>query len=172
MDGEGPKRTARTALMYAAENAGPAVIKALLDSGANADARDSEGHGMEFYLANNPRFSDAERALGVQGIAKSADRFAGPSFDCAKARTVTEHSICGAEVLRILDKQMSDAFERVRASLGPVAIEEQRAWLHARDQSCSGAKDQDCLAQMMRTRLRYLHMRLAETATLPRTVVR
>jgi len=119
---------------------------------------------MEFYLANNPRFSDSERALGVRGLAKIADRFAGPSFDCAKARTVAEHSICGSEVLQILDEQMSIAFEKVRTSLGPPALQEQRTWLHARDQSCSGATDAECLAELMRTHVRYLHMRLAETA--------
>jgi uncharacterized protein YecT (DUF1311 family) len=160
---EGPKRIGRTALMYAAENAGPAVINALLDAGANPDVRDAERHGMEFYLANNPRFSDAERALGVRGLAKVADHFAGPSFDCAKAHTAAERSICGSEVLRILDEQMSLAFEKGRIRLGPSALQEQRGWLHARDQSCSGATDTDCLAELMRTHVRSLHKRLAET---------
>lgn len=160
---EGPKRIGRTALMYAAENAGPAVIKALLDAGANPDARDSEGHGIEFYLANNPRFFPAERALGVRGLAKIADHFEGPSFDCAKAHTTAERSICGSEVLRILDEQMSLAFERGRIGLGPSALQEQRQWLRERDNSCSGGTDTDCLAELMRTHVRYLHMRLSET---------
>jgi len=165
---EGPERVGRTALMYAAENAGPTVIKALLDAGANPDARDSEGHGMEFYLSNNPRFSSAERALGVRGLAKVAEHFVGPSFDCAKAHTAAERSICSSEVLRILDAQMSTAFETGRISLGPSALQEQREWLHARDQSCSTATDTDCLAELMRTHVRYLHKRLTETpATVP-----
>jgi len=154
--------------MYAAENAGPAVIKALLDAGANADARDSEGHGMEFYLINNPRFSSAERALGVPGLAKVADHFAGPSFDCAKAHAAAQRSICNSEILRILDEQMSTAFEKGRISLGPSALQEQREWLHARDQSCSGTTDTDCHGELMRTHVRYLHKRLTETpATAP-----
>jgi uncharacterized protein YecT (DUF1311 family) len=164
----GPTRIGRTALMYAAENAGPAVIEALLDAGANLEARDSEGHGMEFYLANNPRFSSAERAPGVRGLAKIADHFAGPSFDCAKAHTMAERSICGSEVLRILDEQISLAFEKGRISFGPSALQEQREWLHARDQSCSGATDTECLAELMRTHVRYLHKRLTEmAATVP-----
>ena len=160
---EGPRRIGRTTLMYAAENAGPVVIKALLDAGANPDARDSEGHGMEFYLTNNPRFSSVERALGVRGLAKVAEHFAGPSFDCAKAHTAAERSICSSEVLRILDEQVSTAFEKGRISLGPSALQEQREWLHARDQSCSGATDTDCLAELMRTHVRYLHKRITET---------
>src|SRR3569833_835538 len=161
---EGPTRIGRTALMYAAENAGPAVIAALLEAGANPDSLDSEGHGMKFYLANNPRFSDTERALGVQGLAKIADHFAGPSFDCAKAHTAAEHSICRSEVLRILKKQLSLAFDKGRNRLGPSALQEQREWLHARDQSCSGATDTECLAELMRTHVRYLHKRLTEAA--------
>ena len=159
---EGPKRTARTALMYAAENAGPAVIEVLLDAGANADARDSEGNGVAFYLANNPRFSAAERALGVRGLAKIAGRFAGPSFDCAKVHTAAERSICASEVLRILDAQIARAFGVVHGDQGPSALQEQRAWLRTRDQACSAATDADCLAELMRTHLRYLHKRLAE----------
>jgi uncharacterized protein YecT (DUF1311 family) len=159
---EGPKRTARTALMYAAENAGPDVIEVLLDAGANAEARDSEGAGLDFYVDNNPRLSATERALGVRGLAKIAGGFAGPSFDCAKAHTAAERSICASEVLRILDTQIARAFEAVRGDLGPSALQEQRAWLHERDQSCSAATDADCLAELMRTHVRYLHKRLAE----------
>jgi len=161
---EGPKRTARTALMYAAENAGPTVIEALLKAGANADARDSEGNGVDFYLTGNPRLSATERASGVRGLPKIAGRFAGPSFDCAKAHTAAERSICASEVLRILDTQIARAFESVHGEQGPAALQEQRAWLRTRDQSCSAATDADCLADLMRTHLRYLHKRLAERA--------
>jgi uncharacterized protein YecT (DUF1311 family) len=159
---EGPVRSGRTPLMYAAENAGPAVIEALLDSGAKVDAHDSEGAGIDFYLANNPRFSGAERALGVQGLAKIASRFAGPSFDCTKVHTAAERSICSSELLKILDMQIARAFEATRGEQGPSAVQEQRAWLRTRDRSCSDATDADCLAELMRTHLRYLQMRLAE----------
>lgn len=133
-----------------------------LDAGANAEARDSEGAGVDFYLDNNPRLSATDRALGVRGLAKIAGRFAGPSFDCAKAHTAAERSICASEVLRILDTQIARAFEAVRGDLVPSALQEQRAWLHERDQSCSASNDTDCLAELMRTHLRYLHKRLAE----------
>jgi uncharacterized protein len=55
---------------------------------------------MDFYLGNNPLLTDQERALGVVGLARVADQYAGPSFDCAKAATPTENSLCAAPVLR------------------------------------------------------------------------
>jgi uncharacterized protein len=104
--------------------------------------------------------TDAERALGVSGLAKNAGEFSGPSFSCAKAQTATENAICGSEVLRIFDAQIARAFLALRSRAGSEIAKEQRQWLQARDQSCSA--DVDCLAEKMRTHLRYLHERLAE----------
>jgi uncharacterized protein YecT (DUF1311 family) len=162
---DSPQRAGRTALMYAAENAGPAVLRALLDAGANPDVRDSAGNDLAFYLANNPRYTEAERALGVAGLAKAADRYAGPSFDCAKARTPTEHSICASETLRMFDGEIASAFVRLKAAQGGSVLREQQSWIQARDRSCGADADPDCLAELLRTHLRYLHSRLAELAT-------
>jgi len=157
---DAPKRTSRTALMYAAENASPATIKVLLDAGADPTAKDSDGNDLFFYLNRNPRFTDAERSLGVEGLAKAADQFSGPSYSCAKARTATEQAICGSEVLRIFDFQVARAFSALRTKAGSSVVAEQRLWLQSRDQSC--AAEVDCLAEKMRTHLRYLHERLDE----------
>jgi uncharacterized protein YecT (DUF1311 family) len=157
---DAPKRTARTALMYAAENASPATIRALLDAGADPTAKDSDGKDMSFYLTRNPRFTDVERSLGIAGLAKAVDQFSGPSYSCAKARTATEQAICGSEVLRIFDFQVARAFSDLRNKAGSPVVAEQRLWLQSRDQSC--AADVDCLAEKMRTHLRYLQERLNE----------
>ncbi len=160
-----PKRTGRTALMYAAENAGPATIKALLDAGADPGAKDSDGNDMSFYLKNNPRLTDADRLLGVAGVAKIAGQFSWPSFSCSKAHTPTEQAICSSEVLRIFDAQISRAFTSLQAQAGAGELATQREWLQARDRIC--AADVDCLAEKMRTHLRYLHERLAELTMVP-----
>ena len=157
---EAPKRTGRTALMYAAENASPATIKVVLDAGADPTVKDSDGNDMSFYLGRNPRFTATERSLGVLGLAKAADQYSGPSYSCSKARTPTEKAICGSEVLRIFDAQIARAFSALRTKAGSSIVEEQRQWLQSRDQSC--AADTDCLAEKMRTHLRYLHERLDE----------
>ena len=158
-----PQRSGRTALMYAAENAGPAVLRALLDSGADPNVRDSAGDDLAFYLAKNPRYTEAERALGVAGLAKAADQYAGPSFDCAKARTATEHSICGSETLRIFDAEIASAFGRLKAQQGGSVLREQQSWIQARDRSCGANADPDCLTELLRTHLRYLLNREAES---------
>ena len=157
---EGPKVYGRTALMYAAENASPATLKVLLDTGADPAAKDSEGHDMSFYLDRNPRFTAAERSSGVVGLANTAAQFSGPSYSCSKARTATEKAICGSEVLRIFDAQVARAFADLRTKAGSSLVEEQRSWLQSRDQSC--AADVDCLAEKLRTHLRYLQERLSE----------
>jgi uncharacterized protein YecT (DUF1311 family) len=160
-----PKRTGRTALMYAAENASPATIKALLDAGADPSAKDSDGNDMSFYLKNNPRLTDADRLLGVTGLAKIAGQFSGPSFSCSKAHTATEQAICSSEVLRIFDAQIARAFSSLQAQAGAGELAPQREWLQARDRIC--AANADCLAEKMRTHLRYLHERLAELTMVP-----
>jgi uncharacterized protein YecT (DUF1311 family) len=157
---DAPKRSSRTALMYAAENASPATIKVLLDAGADPTAKDSDGNDLSFYLNRNPRFTNAERSLGVVGLAKAADQFSGPSYSCAKARTATEQAICGSEVLRIFDFQVARAFSALRTKAGSSVVGEQRLWLQSRDQSC--VAEVDCLAEKMRTHLRYLQERLDE----------
>lgn len=162
-------RSGRTALMYAAENASPVVMKLLLDAGGDPGAKDQQGHAMDFYLARNPRLTPEERSLGVRGLAAAAERFQGPSFQCDQAHSSAEKAICGSEVLRILDAELARAYGQFRSRNGAAAVTEQRAWLARRDQTCAApntddhaAEYSDCLAEVLRTRVRYLHDRLEE----------
>ena len=157
-----PQRTGRTALMYAAENASPVVMKLLLDAGAHINVRDSHGLGPDSYLRDNPRLTGEESALGVATVAGLADRFRGPSFECAAAATRVEQSICRSEVLSIFDGEIARALKTLRSREGGSAlVQDQEAWLRRRDSSCAPA-DVDCLAELMRTRIRVLHDWLAQ----------
>ena len=156
-------RTRRTALMYAAESASAEVIKALLDAGADKSAVDSQRNGMSFYLANNPRFTGEQRARGIEAIAAGGAGVSRASFDCARARTNTELTICTSAALRAFDFEVADAFARLKQKGGSRVVAEQRAWLKFRDGACKAGADADCLAEVMRTRLRYLHLRLTES---------
>ena len=156
---DGPEIYGRTALMYAAENASPVTIKVLLDAGADPTAKDSKGRDMSSYLSRNPRFTAVEQSSGLLALAKTADQFSGPSYSCSKARTTTEKAICGSEVLRIFDAQVARAFSAWRTKAGSTVVEEQRLWLQSRDQC---AADVDCLAEKLRTHVRYLQERLSE----------
>jgi uncharacterized protein YecT (DUF1311 family) len=158
----------RTALMYAAENAGTSVMKLLLDAGASPDERDSKGDGIGTYLARNPRLTDSEKKMDIRELVRSReDKPTKPDLDCAKARTSVDKLICGDEVLKIFDREMADAYRRWRRLAGYEARKDQRRWLKERDTSCIG-KDRkpniSCLQDQARSRVRYLHNRLAEYA--------
>ena len=160
----GFERVGRSALTYAAENASPVVIKLLLDAGADPNIRDSKGNGLDFYLAKNPRISEEERKLGVTGLSKIANHFVGPSFNCHEARTKIEKLICDSEVLRIDDLELARAYELFHAKQGVLAVADQRDWIKRRNSSCKDANlSGDCMAEIMRTRIRYLHNRNSES---------
>lgn len=130
----------------------------------------SEG---DYYLPRNPRLTDPERSLGVAGLAKVAERFRGPSFDCSRAKLRSEKAICASEVLSIFDAELSRAYAELLTRDGDGIAQAQRAWLSKRDKTCtrqandadSADDTADCLAALMRTRIRYLHNRLAENNT-------
>jgi hypothetical protein len=63
-DGEGRychqlDRDHRTALMYAAENASPAVIEAILAAGADVSAKDTKGNSALWYFGRNAKITDS-----------------------------------------------------------------------------------------------------------------
>jgi uncharacterized protein YecT (DUF1311 family) len=156
----------RTALMYAAENAGTAVMKLLLDAGASPDERDSKGDGIETYLARNPRLTDAEKRMDIRKLVRSSSGLPiEPSFDCNKAKSLVEKSICGDEVLKMFDGEMANAFRRWVHHAGDEARNDQRRWLKIRNTSCTDKNekvDLGCLQDQTRSRVRYLHNRLTE----------
>lgn len=164
------ERGDRTALMYAAENAGPEVIKLLLDAGADPEVRDSRGNGISFYLQRNPWLTPEQRRTDIRTVAASASgEPKGASFDCRGASTSVERLICGDEVLRMQDRALAAAFARwLTLGGGGEAGSEQREWLKRRDKECIGmdrSGQVSCLQQKTRSRIRYLHNRIAEHET-------
>jgi uncharacterized protein YecT (DUF1311 family) len=153
-------RSGRTALMYAAENAGPLVLQLLLDAGADTSLKDSQKSGLDYYLARNPRLEHAA-SKSISDIAKQAAQSGQPSFDCQRAKQDVELAICTSEVLRMLDQEIASTYAQLKPRRGPELIAEQRAWLASRKSACAAA-DTDCLAELMRTRARALQMRATE----------
>lgn len=80
--------------------------------------------------------------------------FAQPSFDCAKATTATEITICSSGRLAELDVALSAAYAAARSQLDEAGrnrlLAEQKIWLAQRD-SCRS--DALCLAASMEARL-------------------
>ncbi|RYG09291.1 MAG: DUF1311 domain-containing protein [Caulobacteraceae bacterium] len=90
---------------------------------------------------------------------------AGPSFDCARATTLSEHAICADPQLARLDRRMATAYAALRRSLPATAREaltrDQRWFLGAREEwqensARPGFRDFPDVAERMRDRIAFL----------------
>lgn len=77
---------------------------------------------------------------------------AAPSFDCTKANSIVETTICADSELSDLDVRMSDAF-RSALSAGRMTVAAQRQWLKERDARCASPSPRQCLYTMMTIRV-------------------
>jgi len=78
----------------------------------------------------------------------------GPSFDCSKARSRIDRSICADSSLAALDRRLAELFAIAQAqTLDPGELKKtQRKWLRGRD-DCEAA---DCIAQSYQQRIETL----------------
>ena len=81
-------------------------------------------------------------------------------FDCARATTPIEVSICGQELLSLGDLEMTKAYTLLRAASSAedakVLLDSQRAWLKQRNNACvnaDGVVNDVCLARVYSNRL-------------------
>jgi uncharacterized protein len=104
--------------------------------------------------------------LSMPATLRSAMAAAGPSFDCGKAVTPTEHAICRSEALSSLDRDLAALFRQRRArSLAPQAVDaNQRQWLAVRG-ACKD--DAACLDKEMSARKSDLQEQVARFAKAP-----
>lgn len=100
--------------------------------------------------------------VSAQAVATSS-----PSFDCSKASTVVEGSICANNNLSDLDIQLSGAYKKARSvSSDPAALRnEQLAWMKSRN-SCGA--NVDCLTQSYLLRLSELGSGASDNVTPPK----
>lgn len=93
--------------------------------------------------------------LLVMGSAKSAEK---PSFNCAKAETATEKSICSNDRLARLDRAIAAAFRQLKADMAvaeEMIAEEQTEFLKRRN-ACGA--DVPCLDRKMEARRQQLSL--------------
>lgn len=82
-----------------------------------------------------------------------SDEPTGPSFDCTKATTFAEKSVCGSPALARLDQTLHDAYVVARqGSQGPRVQDDQKLWVQQR----ARCRDDACLADMYKIRIRQL----------------
>lgn len=126
---------------------GAYLIKPVMD--ANNAQTANIGAALQETTAQPPAAVAAPAAQSTVAPAAAA-----PSFDCAKASTPVEKSICADPLLSRLDRAMADNYSAMRNSdIGAEAREElkasQRQWAAARS-SCSTTQ---CLADRYRARI-------------------
>ncbi len=163
----------RTPLMYAAENASVEVMDALLAAGASIEVKDSEGLGIDDYLARNPRLAalgaplpktmtDALQRFHQQAVGNE------PSFSCAGKLNELETIICSDPLAALYDREMASGFARWKAKLADAdkAVAEQLDWIRRRNRGCGAMDGEDakrlCVEETLRARSRYIENRLAE----------
>ncbi len=84
------------------------------------------------------------------------------SFDCKKAKTEVEKTICAARQLSALDEKLAETYRSALAKLSPAGQrllrEGQRQWLKALSNDCAVKKDvtQLCIEEAYNSRLREL----------------
>lgn len=92
--------------------------------------------------------------VGLAVMTASGVAAQGPSFDCAKASTPVERSICASDRLSRLDREMASVYAALRSQLGSVGrqrlLDAQRTWLAYRD-TCGD--DEACLVERMSDRI-------------------
>lgn len=99
-------------------------------------------------------FKSLVLSFGLGVIAASNATAQGPSFNCAKASTAVERTICASDQLSRLDREMAEVYAALRSQLGSAGrqrlLDDQRAWLSHRN-ACRD--DEACLAQQMSERI-------------------
>lgn len=156
-------RVNRTALTYAVENGSLALIRYLIDAGADTSILDSEGNGLDYYLKFNPRFTTSQKvqSLDTLLVSESSSEGIRPSFDCSNASSSIEVLICGSEGLSIYDQELNFSYyKQLSVAFSPSQLRQsQRDWLKMRSSKCLAYKEKlqklACLARLTRARIRH-----------------
>lgn len=93
-------------------------------------------------------------ALAALALLASTPAAAQPSFDCARASTAVERTICATPALHALDAELATLYRAVQDR--PGARDAQRGWVRARDERCGKVPEgqrMECVAQAYRARI-------------------
>ena len=80
-----------------------------------------------------------------------------PSFDCAKAKSISERAICSDSDLAQLDRELSSVYERALEA-GAAERASQLAWIRRRDAACLSRDPKNCLRTQTQERIAELQL--------------
>ena len=106
-------------------------------------------------------------------VAALASVSGSPSFNCQKAATLVERTICSSPELAALDTRLATAFNNLQAKAeynsGNAEVMEQRLWLRLRAERCSdGPSLSACLSRLYQERLTELQNAAQARSDAPR----
>lgn len=109
-----------------------------------------DGQPRDYYIDDNAalRVSEGDVIYTLErpsgDATKIAPGFSGPSFDCAKAKTAGELTICRDADLSAADRRLDAAFRRLKSTETPASFATvqaaQRAWLAYVTKSCRAGR--------------------------------
>ena len=81
-------------------------------------------------------------------------------FDCRKARSDAEITICGHEDLAVMDRELGERYQEILKTISPAwryaFVSGQKKWLQNRNSRCTHKWIRECLSDMYRDRLKEL----------------
>lgn len=87
----------------------------------------------------------------------------GPSFDCAKAASDAEKTVCGDARLSALDRQLAALYKAAQTGPGELDVAaEQRGWIKGRDACWQAVDANRCLVESYQTRI--VELRLSSSS--------
>lgn len=103
--------------------------------------------------SESPKPAPAPAALPAAGSE-------GPSFDCAKAGSDAEKTVCGDARLSALDRELAGLYKAAQTGPGELDVAaEQRGWIKGRDACWQAVDANRCLLESYQTRI--VELRLA-----------
>ncbi|MCJ8270105.1 MAG: ankyrin repeat domain-containing protein, partial [Psychrosphaera sp.] len=153
------QRLHRSALSYAAENAALPVIQALVNAGADLDVKDTQGNSLDYYFAKNPRKQVRVLSKSYSSLKNKALTAIKPSFNCLKATTKIEKTICASQGLSLYDWELGTLYKKLMLLENKTHIRQsQRLWLKALAKQCKSKPVdviENCLKNQFRARVRF-----------------
>ncbi len=140
------QRDRRNALMYAAENAGPQLIKLLESVTKDLCQRDGQNNFAVAYVLANPRLSLAEKRGFYDRWLPTVSKCSGykkPTFDCSRADNVVDMATCAGSSVTMWDENISKLYQQMADRLPDGAEKQklkisQREWVKGKQKACAG----------------------------------
>jgi len=107
--------------------------------------------------------NESPKPVATPAAPAVAGKSEGPSFDCAKAASDAEKTVCGDARLSALDREVAALYKAAQTGPGELDVAaEQRGWIKGRDACWQAVDANRCLVESYQTRI--VELRLASAS--------